>query len=35
MSKTLDYPTIEDAVGNTPLAALQRIGAAENACGAT
>src|SRR6476661_9235236 len=25
------YPTIEDAVGNTPLVALQRIGAAENA----
>jgi cysteine synthase B len=24
------YPTIEDAVGNTPLVALQRIGAAEN-----
>ena len=31
MTKTLDYPTIEDAIGNTPLAALQRIGAAENA----
>jgi cysteine synthase B len=24
------YPTIEDAVGNTPLVALQRIGAADN-----
>ncbi len=24
------YPTIEDAIGNTPLVALQRIGAAEN-----
>ena len=31
MTKTLDYPTIEDAIGHTPLAALQRIGAAENA----
>ena len=30
MSKTHPYPTIEDAIGNTPLAALQRIGAAEN-----
>jgi len=28
--KTL-YPTIEDAIGKTPLVALQRIGAAENA----
>jgi cysteine synthase B len=26
----MNYPTIEDAVGRTPLAALQRIGAAEN-----
>ena len=25
------YPTIEDAIGKTPLVALQRIGAAENA----
>ncbi|MCC2674914.1 MAG: cysteine synthase [Ramlibacter sp.] len=25
------YPTIEDAIGHTPLVALQRIGAAENA----
>src|SRR4051812_30375270 len=29
--KPRSYPTIEDAVGNTPLVALQRIGAAENA----
>src|SRR3954462_8887364 len=28
--KPRTYPTIEDAVGNTPLVALQRIGAAEN-----
>jgi S-sulfo-L-cysteine synthase (O-acetyl-L-serine-dependent) len=27
----MNYPTIEDAVGRTPLVALQRIGAAENA----
>ncbi|HSW18450.1 MAG TPA: cysteine synthase CysM [Ramlibacter sp.] len=27
----MHYPTIEDAVGNTPLVALQRIGAADNA----
>ena len=27
----MNYPTIEDAVGRTPIAALQRIGAAENA----
>ncbi|HEY1104307.1 MAG TPA: cysteine synthase CysM [Burkholderiaceae bacterium] len=27
----MDYPTIEDAVGKTPVAALQRIGAADNA----
>ena len=27
----MDYPTIEDAIGKTPLVALQRIGAAENA----
>ena len=26
-----NYPTIEDAIGNTPLVALQRIGAKENA----
>jgi cysteine synthase B len=27
----MDYPTIEDAIGRTPLVRLQRIGAAENA----
>ena len=27
----MKYPTIEDAVGNTPLVALQRIGAKDNA----
>ena len=27
----MQYPTIEDAIGRTPLVALQRIGAAENA----
>ncbi|MEJ1126813.1 cysteine synthase CysM [Variovorax sp. CCNWLW225] len=27
----MNYPTIEDAIGNTPLVALQRIDAAENA----
>lgn len=27
----MKYPTIEDAIGRTPLVALQRIGAAENA----
>jgi len=27
----MTYPTIEDAIGKTPLVALQRIGAAENA----
>jgi cysteine synthase B len=27
----MKYPTIEDAIGNTPLVALQRIGAGENA----
>jgi S-sulfo-L-cysteine synthase (O-acetyl-L-serine-dependent) len=27
----MKYPTIEDAIGHTPLVALQRIGAAENA----
>ena len=27
----MKYPTIEDAVGNTPLVALQRIGAQDNA----
>jgi cysteine synthase B len=26
----VNYPTIEDAIGNTPLVALQRIDAAEN-----
>ncbi len=26
----MKYPTIEDAIGNTPLVALQRIGAADN-----
>ncbi len=26
----MDYPTIEDAIGKTPLVALQRIGAADN-----
>ncbi|WP_439586313.1 cysteine synthase CysM [Hydrogenophaga sp.] len=26
----MKYPTIEDAIGNTPLVALQRIGAAQN-----
>ena len=26
----MNYPTIEDAIGNTPLVALQRIAAAEN-----
>ena len=26
----MNYPTIESAIGNTPLAALQRIGAADN-----
>jgi S-sulfo-L-cysteine synthase (O-acetyl-L-serine-dependent) len=26
----MNYPTIEDAIGNTPLVALQRIGAASN-----
>ena len=28
---SMKYPTIEDAIGKTPLVALQRIGAAENA----
>ncbi|MDO9146303.1 MAG: cysteine synthase CysM [Hydrogenophaga sp.] len=27
----MNYPTLEDAIGNTPLVALQRMGAAENA----
>ncbi|MDB5957095.1 cysteine synthase CysM [Ramlibacter sp.] len=27
----MEYPTIEDAIGRTPLVALQRIGAADNA----
>ncbi len=31
MSAHLIYPTIEDAIGKTPLVALQRIGAADNA----
>ena len=31
MTFTHNYPTIEDAIGKTPLAALQRIDAAENA----
>ena len=31
MTTTHAYPTIEDAIGKTPLVALQRIGAAENA----
>jgi cysteine synthase B len=31
MSSQNSYPTIEDAIGNTPLVALQRIGAADNA----
>jgi cysteine synthase B len=26
----MKYPTIEKAIGNTPIAALQRIGVAEN-----
>ncbi len=31
MTKRTNYPTIEDAIGKTPVAALQRIGAADNA----
>ncbi len=31
MTQTHTYPTIEDAIGKTPLVALQRIGAADNA----
>jgi cysteine synthase B len=31
MSSHMIYPTIEDAIGKTPLVALQRIGAADNA----
>jgi S-sulfo-L-cysteine synthase (O-acetyl-L-serine-dependent) len=31
MSSHQSYPTIEDAIGKTPLVALQRIGAADNA----
>ena len=27
----MKYPTIEDAIGKTPLVALQRIGAPDNA----
>ena len=30
MSSQMIYPTIEDAIGKTPLVALQRIGAADN-----
>jgi cysteine synthase B len=30
MSSQISYPTIEDAIGKTPLVALQRIGASEN-----
>jgi cysteine synthase B len=30
-----NYPTIEDAIGKTPLVALQRIGAADNQRAAT
>jgi cysteine synthase B len=30
MGTALNYPTIEDAIGHTPLVALQRIGAADN-----
>jgi S-sulfo-L-cysteine synthase (O-acetyl-L-serine-dependent) len=31
MNSKKPYPTIEDAIGNTPLARLQRLGAAQNA----
>ena len=31
----MNYPTIEDAIGKTPLVALQRIGAAQNSSRAT
>ena len=31
MTSASTYPTIEDAIGKTPVAALQRIGAADNA----
>jgi cysteine synthase B len=31
MTKPVQYPTLEDAIGKTPLVALQRIGAADNA----
>ena len=31
MNSHMSYPTIEDAIGKTPLVALQRIGAADNA----
>jgi cysteine synthase B len=31
MNSDMTYPTIEDAIGKTPLVALQRIGAADNA----
>ena len=30
MNSHLIYPTIEDAIGKTPLVALQRLGAADN-----
>lgn len=31
MTKPVQYPTLEDAIGKTPLVALQRVGAADNA----
>ena len=31
MNSDMTYPTIEDAIGKTPLVALQRLGAADNA----
>jgi cysteine synthase B len=31
MTSHMNYPTIEDAIGKTPLVALQRMGAADNA----
>ena len=34
-NSTPNYPTIEDAIGKTPLAALQRIGAKDNAARGT
>ena len=33
--RAMNYPTIEDAIGKTPLVALQRIGAADNASRST